>query len=79
MIIIKIIIIMIMIIIMKEDSYLLVMVVVLITVVAAGSLHFPSPLHLHSQPLSIQCAFYAIPLYCFKAKNPFQRFLFNPD
>ena len=67
-----------MIIIMKENSYLLVTVVVLIIIVA-GSLHFPSPLHLHSQPLSIQCAFYAIPLYCFKAKNPFQRFLFNPD
>ena len=60
---------------MKEDSYLLVMVVVLIIVVAAAdSLHFPSPLHLHSQPLSIQCAIYATPLYSFKAKIHFRDF-----
>ena len=64
---------------MKEDSYLLVMLVVLIIVLAAGSLHFSSPLHLHSQHLSIQCAFCATPLYSFKATNPFQRFPFNPD
>jgi hypothetical protein len=61
---------------MKKDSYLLVMVVVLIIVVAAAdSLHFPSPLHLHSQPLSIQCAIYATPLYSFKAKIHFRDFI----
>ena len=65
---------MIMIIIMKEDSYLLVMIVVLIIVIAADSLHFPSPLHLHSQPLSIQCAFYATPLYSIMAKLHFRDF-----
>ena len=59
---------------MKEVSYLLVMVVVLIIVVAADSLHYPYPLHLHSLPLSIHCAFYATPLYSFKAKIHFRDF-----